>query len=61
MVPALPGCFPQGESLDDALANVQEAIRLYLDDLAAEGEPVPADIVPHVTTVEIGRQAARSS
>lgn len=31
-VPALPGCFSQGENLDDTKKNIQEAIALYLED-----------------------------
>ncbi len=30
-VPALPGCISEGESIDEALANVREAIELYLE------------------------------
>ena len=30
-VPALPGCHSQGETLDEALANVREAAELWLD------------------------------
>jgi len=29
-VPALPGCFSQGESIEAALLNVREAIELHL-------------------------------
>jgi len=29
-VPALPGCISEGETVEDALANIREAIRLYL-------------------------------
>lgn len=42
-VPALPGCYSQGESVDDALANVREAIALYLETLREEGHDVPKD------------------
>lgn len=39
-VPALPGCVSEGESSEEALANIREAIELYLepveDDLVAE-------------------------
>ncbi len=28
-VPSLPGCISEGENIDDALANIQEAIELY--------------------------------
>ncbi|MBI4066425.1 type II toxin-antitoxin system HicB family antitoxin [Candidatus Gottesmanbacteria bacterium] len=31
-VPALPGCASQGETVEEALANIQEAIELYLED-----------------------------
>ena len=30
-VPSLPGCISEGESVDDAMANIQEAIALYLE------------------------------
>ncbi len=31
-VPVLPGCFSQGDSFEDAVKNIQEAIELYLDE-----------------------------
>jgi antitoxin HicB len=43
VVPALPGCTSMGRTLDEALANGREAIELYIEDLVAEGEPVPED------------------
>ncbi|GAB4536185.1 MAG: hypothetical protein Tsb0014_23730 [Pleurocapsa sp.] len=36
-VPALPGCISEGDNIDEALENIQEAIELYL-------EPVETDI-----------------
>lgn len=30
-VPSLPGCISQGESKEEALANIKEAIELYLE------------------------------
>ena len=39
-VPSLPGCISEGDSVEEALANIQEAIELYLepveDDWVAE-------------------------
>lgn len=32
-VPALPGCISEGDNIDEALANVREAIELYLEPL----------------------------
>jgi predicted RNase H-like HicB family nuclease len=31
IVPSLPGCISEGETVKEALANVQEAIQLYLE------------------------------
>lgn len=31
-VPELPGCASQGETLEEAIANIKEAIELYLED-----------------------------
>jgi predicted RNase H-like HicB family nuclease len=42
-VPILPGCHTQGETLEEAERNVAEAIELYLESLAAHGEPVPKE------------------
>jgi predicted RNase H-like HicB family nuclease len=30
-VPSLPGCISEGETKEDALKNIQEAIELYLE------------------------------
>jgi len=30
-VPSLPGCISEGDSVDEALANIKEAIELYLN------------------------------
>jgi predicted RNase H-like HicB family nuclease len=32
-VPALSGCISEGDSIDEALENIQEAIELYLEPL----------------------------
>jgi predicted RNase H-like HicB family nuclease len=31
VVPSLPGCFSEGNSKEEALANIREAIELYLE------------------------------
>lgn len=41
-VPDLPGCFSAGDSLDEAMANVEEAIALWIDATLDAGGSVPA-------------------
>ena len=42
-VPALPGCHTQGETVEETESNIQEAITLYLESLAAHGESIPEE------------------
>lgn len=46
-VPDLPGCFSAGDSFDEALQNVVEAIELHLEGLEEEGRGIP-----HASKVE---------
>jgi len=52
-VPALPGCISQGKTRGEALANIQEAIAVYLESLKAHGEPVPPPIQEEVVEVTV--------
>jgi predicted RNase H-like HicB family nuclease len=40
-VPDLPGCASCGDTRDEALANIAEAIRGHIETLRTHGEPVP--------------------
>lgn len=58
-VTALPGCHTQGDSLQEALANAREAIRLYLEDVIASSESVPEERArPELAQVECKRGAS---
>jgi predicted RNase H-like HicB family nuclease len=39
--PSLQGCYSQGETIDEALKNIKEAILLCLEDLESTGEEIP--------------------
>ncbi len=43
--PALRGCNTQGDTLEEALANIREAIEGYLEGLQKHNQPFPADDV----------------
>jgi predicted RNase H-like HicB family nuclease len=52
-VPALPGCFSQGETIEEALANTKEAIELHVSALRDEGQEISDDeglLIGRVTT-----------
>ncbi len=50
-VPALPGCISQGETREEALEMIREAIELYLESLEAHGDPIPGPIEIEGVTV----------
>jgi len=41
VVPDLPGCTSAGATVEQALSNAAEAVRLWCDDARADGEDVP--------------------
>lgn len=40
-VPELPGCMAHGDTQEDALANIKEAMRLWGDTAREFGDPIP--------------------
>jgi antitoxin HicB len=49
-VPSLPGCYSQGDTFDEAIANIRAAIDLHIESLIAHGEEVPDDVQPILAT-----------
>jgi predicted RNase H-like HicB family nuclease len=47
-VPALPGCISEGDTYDEAIANIREAIELYLAD-----PPEEMNLNPRVMVTEV--------
>jgi antitoxin HicB len=56
-VPGLPGCVSQGETREEALAMIKEAIEGYLESLDAHGDPIPK---PTSSAIRTGRTASSS-
>jgi predicted RNase H-like HicB family nuclease len=50
-VPDLPGCVAVGETREEAIDLIREAIELHIESLRENGEPVP---VPHSSVEKIG-------
>lgn len=47
-VPSLPGCISEGEDIEDALSNIQEAIALYLEPIEDDLSLVEGAIVEEI-------------
>lgn len=58
-VPALPGCFSQGDTVEKALEHIREAIELHLSAMVADGEPVPDDVTPLFAYVAVAEPTER--
>ena len=41
-VPDLPGCIAAGETKEEVLTLIREAIEFHLEDFKQEGQPIPA-------------------
>lgn len=48
IVPALPGCISEGDTREDALKNIQEAITLYLEPIEDD-----LDFMPQAELLEL--------
>jgi antitoxin HicB len=51
VVPALPGCVTEGDSVADALDAARDAIQLYLEGTAARDEEPPIEDGPAMLCV----------
>ena len=49
--PALKGCYSQGATIEEALENIKDAIRLHIEARQAIGENVPVEVL--IEEVEI--------
>jgi predicted RNase H-like HicB family nuclease len=52
IVPTLPGCVSQGGTRSEALANVREAIVVYLEDCREAGNQVPIEAGKEFVEIE---------
>jgi predicted RNase H-like HicB family nuclease len=56
-VPALPGCYSQGETIEETMENVKEAIEAHLLALKEEREEVPTEKEFVIGRVKVGVSA----
>ena len=51
--PQLQGCYTQGDTYEEAMNNLRDAMRLHIEDRIAEKEPVPTSELINVTSIEV--------
>ena len=51
--PSLQGCYSQGDTYEEAVENIKDAIRLHVEDRLANGEEVPENVSVSLSTVEV--------
>lgn len=50
--PSLPGCVSQGKTRQEALDNIRDAIKGYLESLRKHNEPVPSSLEEEIVEVK---------
>lgn len=51
--PVLKGCYTQGDTREEAVANIKEAIECYLEDMQENDEEIPTPETSDLPTVEV--------
>lgn len=51
--PLLQGCYTQGDSYEEAIGNIEDAIRLHLEDRLANNESIPTAEMVSLATLEV--------
>ncbi len=52
-IPDLPGVYGMGDTEDEAKKDITSALELYLEDILADGKPIPTSHVKKVETDSI--------
>jgi predicted RNase H-like HicB family nuclease len=51
--PLLQGCYTQGDTYEEAIDNLRDAIRLHIEDRIATHEPLPSIQALSLTAIEV--------
>jgi len=53
LCPELQGCYTQGETYEEVLENIKDAIRLHIEDRIESGEEIPQAESVSLTMMEV--------
>lgn len=52
--PLLKGCHSQGDTFEETIENIKEAIELYIESLRADNQPIPKeDLIVKPLTISL--------
>lgn len=51
--PSLQGCYSQGDTYEEVLATIEDAMRLHVEDRLAKGEEISVSEMVSFTTLEV--------
>lgn len=51
--PSLQGCYTQGNTYEEAVANIRDAVLLHIEDRLANGESIPTSEMVSLATLEV--------
>jgi predicted RNase H-like HicB family nuclease len=51
--PELQGCYTQGDTYEEAMENIKDAMRLHIEDRIEAGEEIPAVESISLTSLEV--------
>ncbi len=51
--PELQGCYTQGDTYEEVLQNIKDAIRLHIEDRIGSGEDIPQSESVSLTLMEV--------
>jgi predicted RNase H-like HicB family nuclease len=53
LCPELQGCYTQGDTYEEVLENIRDAIRLHIEDRIESGEEIPQSESVSLTMMEV--------
>jgi predicted RNase H-like HicB family nuclease len=53
LCPELQGCYTQGDTYEEVLENIKDAIRLHVEDRLASDEEIPQADTVSLTSLEV--------
>ena len=51
--PEFQGCYSQGNTYEETIENIKDAVRLHIEDRLAEGEEVPQHEIISLSSIEV--------